>query len=862
MLRLLRSVSLRDYRAAPVRLALMIGGIAAGVALIAALGIINASVLSNFRASLERAAGKAALQVVLGTGEVGFEESALATVKEDPQVENAFGLVRGWLAAADDSGDTLQLFGVDLTTEAMDSYDVRAAGEGIDELEFLNDPTSVLLTEEYATRRGITVDDHVEFATPKGLQRLRVRGLLRAEGLATIFAGNLAVMDLPAAQRLLGEEGRVDQVDVLLPASADVTAVRDRLAAALPSSLSVIRPALRGERFERVIGAFQAMLDGLSLLCLLAGVFIVYNTTATAVMQRARDLAIMLVVGAERRRIFLLVLTEAAIIGLVASILGVLIGLGMARLLLTLVAQSMGVIYQTRFAVESYTLTWGQIAWYCALGLGGSMAAALVPARKASRLDPLELMRPDFRERLAITAPNGKLVIAGAVLLALTLAALRVELVTRSVAWGNLVASLLWIAVMVLAIPFMSGLSRVLQWSFPRVAGLVGRVAMESLARSPGRTGVTAAVIAFSLTLSVTVSSVALSFRESERNWFILTGDLVVSSVATEGGWLETPLNAGIEEDLRAIPGVAHVETYRALQGQQLRDSRIAVVALSSGFADTDQFRRQVLAGGDRAVSEMQSGRGVIISDNLADRLGLAVGGTLDLPTPLGTDRLPIVGIIGGDYSGDQGSVLMDRGRFASAWGDTQVSHFNVFLEPGADLRARAPGDRAQSARALHGEDPHRPADAGVPSVDGRSGVRVHLRDPAAGDRRDARRHLRSADDADHRAPGRGRHLPGDRSGGPSGEPRDPARSAGDRRGRSAPRDRARDRDVTPLGARQLPDPDRLRARVPLPDADGGLVDHPRSAGGCDGWAAGGTKGAAGAGSRQPALRVIAPRSK
>jgi putative ABC transport system permease protein len=687
MLRLLRSVSLRDYRAAPVRLALMIGGIAAGVALIAALGIINASVLSNFRASLERAAGKAALQVVLGTGEVGFEESALATVKEDPQVENAFGLVRGWLAATDDSGDTLQLFGVDLTTEAMDSYDVRAAGEGIDELEFLNDPTSVLLTEEYATRRGITVDDHVEFATPKGLQRLRVRGLLRAEGLATIFAGNLAVMDLPAAQRLLGKEGRVDQVDVLLPAGADVTAVRDRLAGALPSSLSVIRPALRGERFERVIGAFQAMLDGLSLLCLLAGVFIVYNTTATAVMQRARDLAIMLVVGAERRRIFLLVLTEAAIIGLVASILGVLIGLGMARLLLTLVAQSMGVIYQTRFAVESYTLTWGQIAWYCALGLGGSMAAALVPARKASRLDPLELMRPDFRERLAITAPNGKLVIAGAMLLALTLAALRVELVTRSVAWGNLVASLLWIAVMVLAIPFMSGLSRVLQWSFPRVAGLVGRVAMESLARSPGRTGVTAAVIAFSLTLSVTVSSVALSFRESERNWFILTGDLVVSSVATEGGWLETPLNAGIEEDLRAIPGVAHVETYRALQGQQLRDSRIAVVALSPGFADTDQFRRQVLAGGDRAVSEMQSGRGVIISDNLADRLGLAVGGTLDLPTPLGTDRLPIVGIIGGDYSGDQGSVLMDRGRFASAWGDTQVSHFNVFLEPGADLR-------------------------------------------------------------------------------------------------------------------------------------------------------------------------------
>jgi putative ABC transport system permease protein len=222
MLHLLRSVSLRDYRAAPMRLVLMVGGIAVGVALIAALGIINVSVLSNFRASLERAAGKAALQVVLGTGEVGFDEGAVAAVSKDDGVANAFGLVRGWLATTDDSGDTLQLFGVDLTTDAMDSYDVRAVGEQIDELEFLNDPLSVLLTEEYAERRGVKIGDRVPFASPRGIERLHVRGLLRAEGLATVFGGNLAVMDLPAAQRLLGKEARVDQVDVLLRPATDV----------------------------------------------------------------------------------------------------------------------------------------------------------------------------------------------------------------------------------------------------------------------------------------------------------------------------------------------------------------------------------------------------------------------------------------------------------------------------------------------------------------------------------------------------------------------------------------------------------------------------------------------------------------
>jgi putative ABC transport system permease protein len=700
VLRLLRHVSLRDYRAAPMRLILMVGGIAVGVALIAALGIINRSVLANFRASLERVAGKAALQVVLGTGEVGFDEAAIAVAANDPDVAHAFGLVRGWLAATDDSGDTVQLFGVDLTTDAIDSYDVHAVGrDEIDQLEFLNDPSSVLLTKEYAARRGIRVGDRVQFASPQGIKPLHVRGLLEAEGLATVFGGNLAVMDLMAAQRLLGKDRRVDQVDVLLRNAADVGAVRDRLAAALPSSLSVLRPALRGERFERVIGAFQAMLDGLSLLCLLAGVFIVYNTSATAVVQRARDLAIMLAVGADRRRIFLLVLTEAALIGLVASLLGVALGLGMARLLLQLVAQSMGVIYQTRFTVESYTLAWSQVALYCALGVLGSVAAALAPARKASRLDPLELMRPDFRERLAIAAPTRVLVGVGAGLLVLTLAALRMELVTRSVVWGNVAASLLWIATMVLAIPFTSAMVAVLQRWLPRLAGFSGRMAVESLTRAPGRTGVTAAVIALSLTLAITVSSVALSFRESERNWFILSGDLVVSSVATEGGWLELPLSGEVEAELRALPGVDRVETYRALQGQAFGDTRIAVVALSPGFVETPQFRRQLVAGVDDAIRELQAGRGVVISDNLADRLGVRPGTKIDLPSPAGTQRLRVLGVIAGDYSGDQGSVLLDREHFVRLWGDRKVSHFNVFLRPGEELRAM----REAIARRLHG---------------------------------------------------------------------------------------------------------------------------------------------------------------
>lgn len=701
MWRLLCTVSVPAYRAAPGRLLLLLVGIGAGVALVAGLGIVNASVLANFRTSLERAAGRAALQVVLGTGEAGFPEAVAGAVAQDAGVLHAFPLVRGTLAPVERPGETLQLFGVDLVSEAVEAYDVRAIGPEVDQLEFLNDPSSVLVTADWAAPRAIAVGDRLPVAGPTGIVALRVRGLLRPEGLATIFGGALAVMDLPAAQAVLGKPGLVDQVDVVLRDGEAVAEVAARLRDRVPEGLRVERPALRGERFERVISAFQAMLDGLSLLCLLAGVFIVYNSGTTAVTQRARDLAVLIAVGADRRRIFLLVVAEAVALGLVASALGLAAGVVVARALVDLVADSMGVVYQSRFVVDAVVVTPRHAVACLALGTLASLAAALVPARRASALDPIELMRADYRDRLRTRLSAPALTGAGAAILVLSMGALVMGERTRSVGWGNLSASLWYLAAVVLSIPAMGVVTWLLRRTLPPLAGLEARIATESLARAPARTGVTAAVIGLSLTVAVTVAALAQSFRESERNWFILAGDLVVSSVATEGGWLETPLDAAVEEILAAVPGVARVETYRAVQGQELGPARIAVVAVSTGFMDTPQFRHSLVRGeAAAAIAAVRAGRGLIVSDNLAERLGLAIGETVRLPTPGGAQELPVVGVLAAEYSGDQGAVVLEREHFAAWWHDRMVSHFNLFLHPAADARnvrdavVRALGDR------------------------------------------------------------------------------------------------------------------------------------------------------------------------
>src|SRR5262249_17856301 len=261
---------------------------------------------------------------------------------------------------------------------------------------------------------------------------------------------------------------------------------------------------------------------------------------------------------------------------------------------------------------------------------------------------------------------------------------------SRSVAWGNAAATLWWLSALVLSIPAMSWIAALCQRVLPRWFGVPGQVASAGLSRAPNRTGVPVGVIALSLALAVTVASSARSFRESHRKLFTLVGDLVVSAVGTEGGWLESPLSMDAGDVMRRLPGVARVETYRALQGQAFGDTRIAIVAVSPGLVDSAPFRSLIVAGNaDDAVRAIREDSGVVVSDNLADRYGLHPGADLTVPAPAGPMRLRVSAVITGDFSGDRGSIIMPRDRFAALWGgDTQVSRFNVFLTPDASIDA------------------------------------------------------------------------------------------------------------------------------------------------------------------------------
>lgn len=200
----------------------------------------------------------------------------------------------------------------------------------------------------------------------------------------------------------------------------------------------------------------------------------------------------------------------------------------------------------------------------------------------------------------------------------------------------------------------------------------------------------TVAAIALALTVAVTTASLVVSPQAAIASYFaggFLASDLSVSAVATEGGWLETPLPDRVADELRTVPGVRQVEMLRIFPGHLYRGQRIAVAGLSDGLFEPSRYPTGWFREGDpaSAAAALRSGEGVNVSRSLSDRFGLHLGDVLALESPTGPVSLRVVGVIQ-DYMSDRGAVAVSRRLLERYWDDRSVNRLSLFLEDGASI--------------------------------------------------------------------------------------------------------------------------------------------------------------------------------
>jgi putative ABC transport system permease protein len=666
----------------PWQAGLAVLGIALGVAVVVSVDLSSASARRAFALSAEGVVGRATHQVVGGPG--GLDEQVFVQLSREVGVYPLAPVVEAWVGVEGAPGRTLRLLGIDPFSEApFRPYFGRGAETRTRTLETLvTQPGAVLLSRQTATELGVRVPDTLVLRVAGRTRPVQVVGVIEPDGARSRQAlAGLVVTDLATAQELLDRPGRLSHVDLAMPADAQGQGMLARVRAVLPPGGEVVPAETRSEFVGELTRAFDANLTALSLLALVVGLFLAYNTMTFSVVQRRATIGMARALGVTRAEIVAAVLAEALLLGLLATALGLGLGLGLASALVKLVTRTINDLYFL-VVVRDLAVSPSVLAKGAALGIGATLLAAVVPAVEASAAPPGTAIRRIVLEaRARRAAPR-----AGAAGLAIVAGgALVVASASRSLAWSYAGLFAIILGAALLTPLAMVGAARAAGPLLGRLLGLPGQMAARGVVATLSRTGVAVAALMVAMAATIGVGVMIQSFRQTVVRWLeaSLVADVYVSAPALRGGrGGESTLDPTVVARLREAPGVAAVGTYRGARVWS-PFGPTQLVALGIGADSYRQFR--FLAGSaDTVWPAFQESAAAIVSEPYAYRHGLDLGSVLRLRTDRGERGFPIVGVFA-DYGSDQGVVMVSRQTYEAYWNDPGVSSLGIVLAPGVD---------------------------------------------------------------------------------------------------------------------------------------------------------------------------------
>ncbi len=543
-------------------------------------------------------------------------ESLVDRILAIPGVKAAWTAIQGHAELVDAQGQAIDGKGLPTVGSSVTPNVTLAAGSAP------TGPDEIAIDLETARRHGLELGDKIKVLFSGSTQEFTIGGLLKAAG--DVVASTKAIFDSVTAQRMLGEEGKVDAIPVQAEQGVAPEELRARINAALPDEYEAVTAAQvaleSAESWTKAVGFLPTALLLFAAVALLVGGFIIANTFSILVTQRGRELALLRSLGASRAQLTASVLLEALAVGLVGSVAGVLLGFGAARGLLALF-ERMGFALPDASAVFlPRTAVIGVLA-----GVVVTVLAALPPALRATRPAPVGAIRGADGARRHPAAGRSTV---GAVVAVAGLA----TLLTGVLAGGNrpIVALGLGAAGVLggiaLLTPLVAGpAARVVGAPLVRLFGEPAFLGRENAMRSPRRTASTAAALMIGIGLVGVVAILAASVKASASRTVddSLRADFVVTPNGFAGAAGVPP---AVAERLRQSPLVTTVSEIKG--GQWGLDGRTQTLLAVDPATVTDLH--EVDPASEAAVRRLDDA-GVLVRDTVAQRYGWQVGGTVPM---------------------------------------------------------------------------------------------------------------------------------------------------------------------------------------------------------------------------------------
>jgi putative ABC transport system permease protein len=490
--------------------------------------------------------------------------------------------------------------------------------------------------------------------------------------------------------------GRLDRIELVTTPNRPLDDIIVSLRAVLPPHLIVQRPAQRTKQVENMVWAFQLNLSVMSWVGLLVGVFLIYNTIAFVVAQRRREIGVYRALGMTERRVAGLFLVEAGLLGLLGGLLGGLGGVWLASGLVSLVSRTVSDLYAPVtsggliLSMDMLTLT--AVAKGVLLGTVVSMVGALGPSVEAGRTVTVRALAPggyestqQLRAGLWGWVSLVLLVLAGLSSLMGPVGDLPLFGYFATVCLLGALSCLAPICIKVLGWRHLRRESKTMM-----LGGSFRLIAADQAARHPGRNAVTVSALMVGLSIMIGVVVMVRSFRDTVEFWVDETvmADLIVAPQSwlqgKQAGQASRALPGAWRSTLSAIDGIAAVDTYRDVY-VDVAGQPVALV--SRDLRLHAQRSRYLMVHGDSSAALRRAAEngGALLSEVLANRLGLREGDKVLITTPAGPTAVPVEGIFY-DYATDGGKMVMDRTWYQEQWHDDRVTVLSVYLAAGADV--------------------------------------------------------------------------------------------------------------------------------------------------------------------------------
>ena len=678
----LRNLATRKLRAALTALA-----IALGVMMVSGTYILTDTIDRSFERIFTQS-NEGTDAIVTSRQAVDTADGSLppldASVLDD--VESVAGVEAAEGSIADPGVRVIGSDGEPVGGQGAPTFAFSAGDERFDPLSYAEGgpPQSddeLTLLKATADAEGFALGDAVELAGQADTRSYELVGIATLGDTESFGGATAAVLTLPAAQDLTGKQGRLDQISIAAEPGVSPNQLVATLERELPGAVEIETGAENAQSAQQDVGEFIGFLQTALLIfaaiALFVAAFLIFNTFSITVAQRTREFAMLRTLGASRRQIIAAVGFEALAIGLVASVVGLLAGLGFAPAI-TALFEAAGIdLPSDGSVVEPRTIIVSIV-----IGLAVTLAAALIPARRATRIPPVQGLREGAV--LETRRDRGRRNALAAVLTGLGVAAMVLGLLgvldpgELGVGVG---AAGVFLGVALFSPVLVGPLASLFGRPVERVRGLPARLARENAVRAPGRTAITAAALMIGVALVAFVAIFAAGIRSSidEAIDSTLQGDLIV---ANTDGFSDIP--AAVGEEIGGLDGVASASPLRYTQ-DEIEGAGAGFLTLLDPSSAAEVLSLDWREGSAATLGELGASDAVVES-GWASENGIEVGEEFTALTPSGR-RLDLT-VIGSfrdesDFIGDYATSDQNAAAFNE---ERTISNLFVEADAGASI--------------------------------------------------------------------------------------------------------------------------------------------------------------------------------